>query len=107
MMSSHNFPRHGGTFLVNDRPGQRRAPAPPKEACKSSAELQVVSQRERELHMLKSDLAAFQREELEAIGACMTTLLARAPRLECLRAYHAHEAARARTRECLRRLQAW
>ena len=106
MTFTNNFHR-GSPFLAMGRPLHRRVPAPVQAACRSSAEMQVVSERERELQMLRSDLAAFQREELEAIGACLTTLLTRAPRVECLCAYHAHEAARARTRECLRRLQAW
>lgn len=78
------------------------AASPPRQASQ-----RPVSERQRELQMLQSDLAAFQGEELDAIGACLTKLLSRAPRTECLRAYDAHEAARARTRECLRRLQAW
>lgn len=70
------------------------------------AALRVVDE-DPELHMLKCDLSAFQREEMEALGTCLTALLTRAPRVEALRAYNAHEAARSRTRECLRRLQAW
>ncbi|QJW85298.1 hypothetical protein HK414_23635 [Ramlibacter terrae] len=68
--------------------------------------LQVVDE-DPELHMLKCDLAAFQREEMDALGTCITALLTRAPRVEALRAWTAHEAARLRTRECLRRLHAW
>lgn len=68
---------------------------------------QVITDHRHELHTLKADLAAFQREELEALGACITLLLTRAPRGEILVAWQAHEAARARTRDCLRRLHSW
>jgi hypothetical protein len=88
-------------------PRRRRGVVAAADPAAGMAGLQVVDEADRDLHMLKSDLAAFQREELEALGTCLTTLLARAPRLEALRAYEAHEAARSRTRECLRRLQAW
>lgn len=71
------------------------------------AGFQGVAEHRRELHTLQADLAAFQREELEALGSCLSMLLARAPRQEALIAWQAHEAARARTRDCLRRLHSW
>lgn len=68
---------------------------------------QAMAGHRHELRTLKTDLAAFQREELDALGACISLLLARAPRAEILVAWQAHEAARARTRDCLRRLHSW